>query len=216
MKPYLLFFLSISPLLNIYLGWKKTLLTKKDADLKILTTIKKIDCSIGIKMFKNKLASESYSKNNKKLNVIYFWDSLDYDNTYCNSLKVLDSLAGHLGRYNFNYIFATEMQENISKDFLKRKNLNISNFKIWGNMDDFISSVYNKKPAPFDKYILNGKTIKQSSNDIKIKRKGYYLIMDDNGEVLYYNYRFRLPTHDTEFMNKLTKLNEQIKLKILN
>lgn len=202
---YLLFTFSLG--LNVSFIIKKMAVSKKFNAHQSLFLIKDISHKEGFKTYRDKIGSD-----NIKTNIIYFWDSLNFDQ--CKSgMRQLDSFASIRGKYSFNYIFATEMEEAAANGFLRRKGIEYKIFKIMGDADDFISGVYNEKPAPSDMYFMGDKQIKPKK--FGNKRKGYYLLMDKSGEILYYNYRFVLPLQDPQFINKIKSTNANEKTQII-
>jgi hypothetical protein len=145
----------------------------------------------------------------QKTAMICFWDSLGFDIVSEKTMKIFDSLATETGEHSFDYIFATEMDEESAKSFLKRRGVEFKNFKILGGMDDFISGVFNEKPVKWKTFSLGGKkdSIKPNPNcpDPKtMKVKPYYLLMDNKGDILFNSGRYWNPRADTALLRRLS------------
>jgi hypothetical protein len=168
-----------------------------------LFTYKKVSYEKGHQYFADKMASRHPEVNLKgKNSIICFWDSTSFDFMGEECMANFDSLAGALGKYSYNYIFATEMGERPAVDYLKRSGMENKNFLVVGDMDDFISSLYCDYPSK-RKMTFLGDTSKNNKcyNFMRHhKSKPYYLIMDTAGKVIYYNDKCFLPSKDTAFM----------------
>lgn len=164
---------------------------------------KKVSYKNGYKYFENKMGKKHPEVNIKgKNSIIIFWDSTNFDFMGSSTMKDMDSLAGVLGKYSYNYIFATEMREDISNYFLQRNGIENKNLNIAGDMDDFISSLYCDYPTQRKVY-FSGDTSKNNKfyNFLHYQKiKPYYLIMDTSGKVLYHGDKYFLPSKDTTFM----------------
>ncbi len=207
MKHIFTYLLIISIGVNIYF-LIEFLNDKKISDEKRkLNFWKEISHNEGYAFLENKMKMDFPEANFKqKTCIVYFWDSTFYDFKYSKAMHDLDSLATSIGEYKFNYIFATEMNENATKKFLARHDAKFKNFKVLGGMDDFISGVYNENPLKWKRIGPNKNNNKIDSDcpDMsKMKVKGYYFLMDNNGRILYHNYKYSSPILDTSFMIKL-------------
>jgi hypothetical protein len=151
---------------------------------------------------------------NKKVMLIYFWDSLLFDEFRSRSMPDMDSLAEALGKEGINYLFMTEMEKDASEQFLKRQNLHFKNFEILYEMNDFISSVYMEKGPKWKR--IGSKDTSVDPEMRRMKMKPGYLIIDETGNVLFSGYKFFRPVYDTAFVNKLKKYSSRKKIKILN
>lgn len=207
----ILFVLSIC--LNVYLLVKKQTYTKQQVDKKSLYFWKAISHKDGFKFYNDKMKADfEKTYTGQKMALVVFWDSIAFDFTTELKLKIFDSIAGELGRYSFDYVFATEMDETAAKSFLINRGIEFKNFKVIGGMDDFISGVYNEKPVIWKSFSLNGKkdTVKinrQFSYLNNKKVKPFYFLMDNKGEILYHNYQYLNPRGDTTLMKKLILLS---------
>ena len=168
-----------------------------------LREYKKVSYKEGHDYFENKMTKKHPELNLKrKTSIICFWDSLGFDHMGIETMKDMDSLAGALGKYSFNYIFATEMREDAAIDYLKRSEAEFKNLAIAGDLDNFISSLYCDYPGK-RKMIFAGDTSKKNKCFDRMRRfktTPYYLIMDTAGKVIYHNNRYFRPSKDTAFM----------------
>lgn len=159
---------------------------------------------------------------NNKVYVVYMWDSILYNFMNKPQMKALDSMAAAYGKYKLEYIFTTEMEEKASLGFLKRSGDNYQNVKMLYDMDDYISSLYFNKDfkLPKAKYGVIGKDDEQTKEMLKMlaksKRKGIYVIMDEDGKILYNNQKQKWVLKDSLFLNKLKGIVPAQSLKILN
>ena len=207
---------------NIYFLVKKLEYRKHIEDAKVLHFWKKISHKEGFTFYKNKMKTdfkETYS--GQKTALICFWDSLGFDFAEQRTMQIFDSLATEKGQHTFDYIFATEMEEDAAKSFLKSRGVEFKNFKILGGMDDFMSGVYNEKPVKWKTFSLGGKkdTIKPNPdcpdfNTMKVKP--YYLLMDNKGEILHFNYKYWNPRGDTALLRKLNSNSTTKTLKMVD
>jgi hypothetical protein len=182
--------------------------------MEILEWKKDISHENGYQCFKKKMQA-NFPKTylGYKTTLICFWDSLHYDFIQRPTMLTLDSMASNLNEHIFDFVFATEMDERDAKDFLLRKGVRFKNFKIIGDMDDFISGVYNEKP------IIWKDSAKVRLWDPKLLRKKvkpYYLLMDNKGEILYHNYSCWRPTKDTALTRRLASYRATQSLKNLD
>ncbi len=207
---------------NIYFLVKKLEYKKEIDDKKTLNFWKTISHKEGYKFYKNKMKvdfKETYS--GQKTAVICFWDSLRFDLLAEKTLKIFDSLAYETGQHSFDYIFATEMDEEAAKSFLRRRGIEFKIFKIVGGMDDFMSGVYNEKPVKWRTFTPGGKkdTIKpnpECPDPRTLKVKPYYLLMDNKGDILYHSYKYWNPRGDTALIRRLNSLSATKTLKNLD
>ena len=217
MKHIYAYLLVISAGVNIYffvyiMGLKKV----HDEKIKLVFW-KDITYKEGYNVLENKMKMNFPETDFKqKPSLVYFWNTTMYDFKDAVAMQKLDSLASDLGEYSFNYIFATEMDEVEANAFLTSRGAKFKNFKVLGEMDDFISGVYNEKP-PKRKLIMAPKKRDSNCPDImKKKVEGYYLLIDNKGEILYHNYKFLTPLQDTALMRKLMSFPRVKKLENLD
>lgn len=163
----------------------------------------KISYKEGYKYFIDKMTKRHPDINLKgKNSIICFWDSTNYEFMGDETMRDMDSVAGALGKYSFNYIFVTEMKEKLANDYLKRNGAENKNLSFVGDMDNFISSLYCDYPGKA-KMIFIGDTSKNNKCFDKMRRhklKPYYFIMDTAGNVFYHNNKCYIPSKDTAFM----------------
>lgn len=220
MKHIFTYLLGISVVFNIYFLVKKVGYMKEEDENRQLLFWKDISHKEGYQFFRDKMKTDFPETDlSKKTCLVYFWDSTSYDLKHVNAMRILDSLATTLGPYTFSYIFATEMNETVAKEFLKRSDTEFKNFKVIGGMDDFISGVYNEKPVKWKRIGPRQDSSKMKSNfpDMsKMKVKGYYFLMDNKGNILYYNYKNSLPNMDTALMRRLSSFVPAKSLKSLD
>jgi hypothetical protein len=184
-----------------FMKWKK----KEDAK-KMLHFFKKIDYKDGYKSLTENLKSNHPEINiAAKNSVICFWDTTTFEFTGVQTVNDIDSIAATLqGRYNF--IYATEMDEQASIAFLKRNNALPVNLIVVGEMDDFISGVYNEKPHKWKTIKSSGDTVKDRLHHEsfgKLKIKPYYVLIDGEGKILHNSGKWFLPSKDTVLMRLL-------------
>ncbi len=220
MKYFITSLLLISLGFNVFFIVRKLNLIKEDRENMKVHFVKDISHKDGYQFFKNEIKKNHPEiEVDKKLNLICFWDSSGFDHK-TRTLKSLDSLAGTFGKYSFNYIFATELEENAANQYLSREEVKFDNFKIIGGVDDFISGVYNEKPVKWKFFGPKPDSSKKRTDNCpdprKMKIKPYYLLMDEKGKILYYNYKFFLPEKDTAFMNLIIKLIPKNNIKLIN
>jgi hypothetical protein len=183
---------------------------------------KNISHKEGYEYFLDQMKSKYPETNiDQKYFVVFRWDSLQYDFMYSDQMKVLDSMAAFFGKYKIEYVFATEMEEVASKNYLEFYNDEYRNVKMLYGMDDFISGIYSLKDLKFNKPIVidtRSKNKKQdNSDDIhKYKQGPLYLILDSKGKVLHFNGKHIGILKDTAFLRKLNALIPAKDLKILN
>jgi hypothetical protein len=207
MKYFIKYFFMVSICFNIcfivYFIWYKIDYNEN----RKLNFWKKISYEEGYKFLENKMKKEFPEVDfKKKYCIVYFWNPSWYDFKHADPMKSLDSLASNLGKYSFNYLFATEMDELDAKSFLISRGASFKNFKVLGGMDDFISGVYNVKP-PKRKLVFGSNTQEIECSDIlKMKEPGYYLLLDTDGKIIYYNYKYFNPLRDTFLIRKLKTL----------
>lgn len=198
MKYTFYFAMLLSVVLNVSLLITKIKHDRQFDDHQRLFLINDISHKDGFASYKKQIGDD-----NIKTSVIYFWDSLQFEN-YRKGMLNLDSLASISGKHTFNYFFVTEMDQVAAEKFIVRSGMHFKNFKIIGDADDFMSGVYNEKPAPNDAYFRNGVQIIEKKPTSK--RKGYYFLMNQSGTILYYNYKHVLPSQDSAFVNKLKSI----------
>jgi hypothetical protein len=209
MKHIFTYLLILSVGVNVYFLVKKLEYNKQNEAQHNLHFWKKISHKEGYSFYKNKMKTdfkETYS--GQKTAFICFWDSLGYDFVAERTMKIMDSLATETGEHAFDYIFATEMDQEAAKSFLKSRGIEFKNFKILGGMDDFISGVFNEKPVKWKSFSLGGKkdSIKPNPNcpDMStMKVKPYYLLMDNKGQILYNSGKYWNPRMDTALIRRL-------------
>jgi hypothetical protein len=224
-KKYFVICLIISLCFNVYFLIKKVNYLQRQDNLKTLYFYKNIVYNKSYNYFIERF-NETYPEkmNNQKLFFVYSWDSLSYEVLNKSSMKSLDSLASIFGKRDINYVFATEMDQNESDLFLKRDHQNYKNFNILGEMDDFISGLYynkdikitNPKSYTYDtlskKMVYNKNAIPQ-----KFKRKPFYILMDHNGDVVYYNKKlFVNVLYDSVLINTLRKYSTSKTTDVIN
>lgn len=220
MKHIFTYLLVISAGINIYFFIKKMGYKKEDEEHKKLMFWKDISHREGYKFFENKMKTDFTETSFKqKTCLVYFWDSTMYDFKHVDAMRGLDSLAETLGEYTFNYIFATEMDETAAKDFLSRNGAKFKNFKVLGGMDDFMSGVYNEWPVKWKRIgpKLDSTKIDPDCPDMcRMKVKGYYFLMDNQGDILYHNYKNFTPLKDTVLLRRLNSYTPVKSLKSFN
>jgi hypothetical protein len=193
------FFLIIRPNNKQDLNCKKTL-SPHNNKRRILYEYKEISYKEAYDFLICKAGKHPNLSLRSKSSIICFWDSTIFDNFRGVILKDLDSITEHFGRYRFNYIYATEMDEGIAKTFLNRKGIN-TKFEVMGDMDDFISGVYNECPKlERMMYLGDLKNYEPLQGIKKRKSKPLYMIMDTKGKILYYTNKYYLPSKDTSFL----------------
>lgn len=207
LKRVFTYLLILSVALNVYFLISKMIIKNQEAEKRKLHFWKDISHKEGYKFYVNKMETEFPEVDlSRKQSFVYIWDSTLYDIKHVNAMRGLDSLASNLGRYTFNYVFATEMDEAAAKQYLLRKGAKFINFKVLGGMDDFISGVYTQNPVKWRRIGPKTNSNEWNSNcpDIrKMKVKGYYLLMDGKGDIVYYNYKKDLPVNDTALMRRM-------------
>ncbi len=205
MKRILIYLLIVSFGFNIYFIVRKIKYIKKENEKNEFFFIKKISHKEGFLVFKERMKDLNPEFGlNKRTSLIYFWDSTNYDFVSKRAMKSLDSLASVMGKYKFNYFFVTDMGEIESKQFLERSGVSFANFKTIGNMNDFMSGVYNENPVKLKKIFLVKGNKNNKSNDIaELKVKPYYLLMNKNGEIIYHNYKYYNPIFDSLLIKHL-------------
>lgn len=214
MKHIFTYLLILSVGVNIYFVVKKLEFIRQNEAQHKLHFWKKISHKEGYTFYKNKMKAdfrETFS--GQKTAMICFWDSLAFDFISERTMKIFDSLATETGEHSFDYIFATEMDQESAKSFLKRRGIEFKNFKVLGGMDDFISGVFNEKPVKWKSLSLGGKkdSVKPNPNcpDMNtLKVKPYYLLMDKKGEILYTNGIYWNPRADTALLRRLNTYSE--------
>lgn len=216
MKLIVRIILSLSIIFNIYFIVKKIRYSKRiDEEMK-LHYYKNITYKEGYKYFLEKIKSK-YPEiiNAEKYYIIYRWDSTSYDFIYKDQMKVLDSMAASFGKYRFDYVFVTEMEENSSKSFLKRNYDEFKNVIMLFNMDDFISGVYNNNEILLAKpKSIKGMDLKQIHQNAK--QVSLYLIMDSKGKILHTNQNHFMILKDSAFIHKLNALKPNDNVYIRN
>jgi len=157
----------------------------------------------------------------EKIYVIYRWDSTLYEFEYAEQMKVLDSLAGSLGKHTFCYVFATEMEQAASESFLKRNDAKFKNVKMLYNMDDYLSGLYSNKDIKFKKAKHFGSSPEKMKEECGIdvtryKKPTFFVIMDCKSKILFNSKNIYMVLKDTAFMNKLNSLTQDSKIKTIN
>ncbi|HWY11168.1 MAG TPA: hypothetical protein VN026_07585 [Bacteroidia bacterium] len=157
----------------------------------------------------------------EKIYVVYRWDSTLFEFEYAEQMKVLDSLAGCLGKRTFCYVFATEMEQTASDSFLKRNNTKFENVKMLYNMDDYLSGLYSCKDVKLKKGKHFGASPEKMKEECgidvtKFKKKTFFVIMDSKSKILFNNKNIFMVLKDTAFMNKLNSLAQEDKIKTIN
>lgn len=143
-----------------------------------------------------------------KTSVIYVLDTLDFIFKHYRNMKTFDSLAYKYGKTGFNYLFISDYDDAVIKEFLKKKGFNFINFNVVGNMDSFISGVYNQNKPKDKKIRFFGDTSNIDKSKFekfkRLKIKPAYFIMDKSKNIL-------------DFQNKnINILNDTVLQNILN
>jgi hypothetical protein len=209
MRRFFIILFIISVLANIVFKIRKNGRTHYWEEVGKLHHYKKISYQKGHAYFEDQMAKRHPEVNLKgKNSIICFWDSTNFDFIGEECITNLDSLAGALGKYSYNYVFATEMKEKLAIGYLERSGIEHKNLKIVGDMDDFISGTFNDYPSKAKVTFSGGNTKSKAFMNyiMRHKTKPYYLIMDTAGKILYYNNKCFLPSKDTVFM-RLAKSN---------
>lgn len=222
-KRIAIFILLVSLAFNTYFLIRKIDRVQRMNEYEEMEYYKDISYKEGYDYFKSQL-EKKYPETllNNKVYVVYMWDSILYNVINKPQMKALDSMANAYGKYKLEYIFATEMEEKASLGFLKRSGDNYQNVKMLYEMDDYISSLYSNKDfkLPKAKYGIIGKDDEQAQEMLKmlakLKRKGIYVIMDEDGKILYNNQKQKWVLKDSLFLNKLKGIVPAQSLKILN
>jgi hypothetical protein len=208
---------------NVFFLYRKIKYLERQQEENALHVYKKISHKEGYNYFQKQIKKNYPQTNlNNKYFIVYMWDSLMYEFMYRDQMKVLDSMASSFGKYKFEYIFATEMEERASKSFLKRSYDEYTNVKMLFGMDDFISGLYSinyiKLNMPKEIHLNQVKNKTQIPQDdvSNFKQKILYLVMDSEGKILFTNQKKYMVTKDTAFLNKLDNLLPAKNLKILN
>lgn len=125
---------------------------------------------------------------NNKISVIYVLDTLDFIFKHYRNMKTFDSLAYKYGKSSFNYLFISDYDDAVIKEFLKRKGFNSTNFNVIGGMDNFISGVYNQNKSKDKKIRFFGDTSNLDKSKFekfkRLKIKPAYFIMDKSKNIL--------------------------------
>ncbi len=223
MKQFFTYLLILSIGFNIYFLVRKVKRVERDNEVGKLLFYKNITHKEGYSYFLNQIKSKYPQTTIKnKYFIVYRWDSTLYDFTQRDQMKVLDSMAASYGKYKFEYVFVTEMEEAASKNFLKRSGDEFNNTKMLYGMDDFISGIHNIKNIKLNKPNNVSLQSPSKTNENKgsdkhhFKQKTLYLIMDSTGTVLHTNGRKFMILKDSIFLNKLSSLNPNNSFKILN
>jgi hypothetical protein len=176
---------------------------------------KRISYKEGYASLKQKLKEEQPEMlTNKKITLVYFWDSLLFDNIHLVSMPAMDSLAEALGKNRINYLFMTEMDRDASEKFMERQNLHFKNFSNLYEMNDFMSSLYIEKGPKWKK--IGSKDTNGLHALSIMKLKPAYFIIDETGKVLFSGFRFCFPARDSAFVNTLKRYSSDKSIKIVN
>lgn len=216
MKLFAIIIFSLSIIFNIYFIIKKFQNSKRIEEEMKLHYYKNITHKEGYRYFLEKIKSKyPETINAQKYYIIYRWDSTSYDFIYKDQMKVLDSMAASFGKYRFDYVFVTEMEEISSKSFLKRNYDEFKNVKMLFNMDDFISGVYNNNEILLTKPKsiggMGSKQIHQNAKQVSL-----YLILDSKGKILHTNQNHFMILKDSVFIHKLNALKPNDNVYIRN
>ncbi len=222
-KRIAIFILLVSLAFNTYFLIRKIDRVHRMNEYEKLHYYKDISYKEGYDYFINQL-EKKYPETllSNKVYVVYMWDSTLYDFMNKPQMKALDSMATFYGKYKLEYIFATEMEENASMGFLKRSGDDYKNVKMLYDMDDYISSLYSNKDFKLSKakYGVISADEEKKEEMLKMlsmsKRKGIYVIMAEDGKILYNNQNQKWVLKDSLFLNKLKSIVPAQSLKILN
>ena len=198
---------------------------RRSDEQKKLLFFKDISYKEGFDCFKNQM-KEKYPlfPFEEKTYVIYRWDSTLYEFEYAEQMKVLDSLAGCLGKRTFCYVFVTEMEQAASDSFLKRNEAKFEHVKMLYGMDDYLSGLYSNKDVKLKKpkhFFSSGNSAEKMKENCgidvaKYKKPTFYVIMDCKSKILYNNKNTFMVLKDTTFMNKLNSLANDNKIKTID
>jgi thiol-disulfide isomerase/thioredoxin len=119
----------------------------------------------GLKIFQTKLRKENKALLARKYYYINIWTS--WCKPCIKEMPWLDSIAGNLNK-DVGYVFLTDLNDQVVKNVLTRKNYHLKNFVLLNDMNDFVSAICNER---------------------KIRSKIYpmVLILSNKGELLHYS-----------------------------
>ncbi len=223
MKRLLICFLIISVGFNIYFLIRKAGRIQKEKEQHKLHYFKDITYEEGYKHFSDQLVKkypEAIINNNHY--IIYMWDSIMFDFFNKDEMKALDSMAS-IGNYKQEYVFATEMEEKASENFLKRNKAEFKNVKMLYDMDDYISGLYHNPDVKFTKpkQFFAKNTSEENKEKLRKefstwKKKPFYIIMDSKGKISFNKGKSISILKDSLFLKKLTTLSTAKTREILN
>jgi hypothetical protein len=220
MKQFFTYLIVLSIGFNIYFLVRKIQRIKRDKEAMKLHHYKNISHKEGYTYFLNEIKTKYPETTiSNKYFIVYRWDSTIYDFIHRDQMKALDSMAISYGKYKFEYVFVTEMEEESSKKFLKRNADEYKNVKMLFGMDDFISGLYSLKNIKLNKPSFVGKKSSNEKDEVfnhNFKQSSLYLIMDSAGTVLHTNGNKFMILKDSIFLNKLSSLNPNNSIKIIN
>lgn len=213
MKRFLICATVISLSFNLFFLFRILDRAKKNKDFSKLYYYKDIPFEQGYNYFLNKI-KKKYAEEitNRKVFVVFLWDSLMYHFSQKEQMHVLDSMAADFIKHDVDFVTVTEMEETASKEFLLRNKAKYNNVKSLYDMDDFISGLYNNKSIGIMKPQTLGSPPERLKENCEIdaakhKQRTLYLIMDASGNILYLNGNKFMILKDTLFINKLYSLS---------
>lgn len=186
----------LSIVINIFLYQKKNSIIQKNLKAETLIRCKDISYQDGYRYFKSIFEKNSRDSRSKK-QIVFIWDSLNFNFKFKDSMLQLDSLASILGPYSYKYFFITEMETESSKSFLKRMGISLNNFIVLGDMDYFISSIYNRNELSSAKITLKDDKVKSN-----FKIKPLSILIHESGEFISYSNKLII-INDGKFINSL-------------
>lgn len=225
MRRFLILLLFVSIGFNAYFLKINLNRMHRSDEQKKLRFFKNISYQEGFNYFKNEM-KEKYPifPFEEKTYIVYRWDSTLYEFMFAEQMKVLDSLAGCLGKRTFCYVFATEMEQAASDSFLKRNEAKFKNVKMLYSMDNYLSGLYSNKDVKLKKskhFFSSGNSPEKMKENCgidvtKYKKSTFYVIMDSESKILYNNKNTFMILKDTVFMNKLNLLAQENKIKTID
>lgn len=223
MKRALLLILFISVGFNIYFLIRKLERIQIDKEHHKLHFFKDISYEEGYTYFLDELTKKYPEVEiTEKKYVVYMWDSISYDILNKSEMTALDSMAA-IGNYKLEYVFATEMEEKASENFLKRNKAEYKNVRMLYNMDDYISGLYHNADVKLvkQKEYFSKNTSEEDKEKIRKgfsnwKKKPFYVIMDSNGKILFNKEKNTLVLKDSLFLKKLKLVSPYKSQEILN
>ncbi len=225
MKRFFIVLLFISIGFNVYFLKINRERIKRGKEQQKLQFFKDISYQEGFDYFKKEM-NEKYPlvPFEEKIYVVYRWDSTLYEFEFAEQMKVLDSLAGCLGKRTFCYVFATEMEQAASESFLRRNEAKFENVKMLYSMDDYLSGLYSNKDVKLKKpkhFFSSGNSAEKMKENCgidvtKYKKRTFFVIMDSKSKILFNNKNIFMILKDTIFMNKLNSLANDNKIKTID